>query len=72
MKKYRVISPFVDKSTGNRPQVGDVVEIDALEGERLKKALCVIEIETEMMSPPENRQVIEMTNKKRGRPKKYA
>lgn len=76
MKRYRVISPFVEKETGRRPQKDEIVELPEVEGERLTKAHCVVVtdvVETRIVSAPEDRTKIEMpVIKKRGRPRKNA
>jgi hypothetical protein len=62
MKKYKVISPFVERDeqgtvTGNRPQIGEVVELPTDEGKRLATAQCVVLIEEAIKTVPEDRRV---------------
>ena len=60
MKKYKVISSFVDRDedgtiTGERPSIGDRVPVPDNQVDRLKAAECIVEIEERIVTPPENR-----------------
>ena len=60
MKKYKVISSFVDRDedgtiTGLRPQIGDRVPVPDNQVDRLKTAECIVEIEDRIKRTPENR-----------------
>lgn len=60
MKQYRVISQFAERDdkgvpTGRQPEKDAIVNLSDSEAARLIKAKCVLLIETETVSAPENR-----------------
>lgn len=61
MQQYKVVSPYAERDkkgeaiNGKYQGVGEIVELDKKEGERLTTAGCVVEVEDRKVSAPENR-----------------
>ena len=71
MKKYKIISECAERdsignATGRNYKTGEIITLSESEGIRLKYALCVVEIEEQIIRAPENRII----KRRPGRPRR--
>lgn len=62
MKTYRVLTPYClrdenGKLTGTNAKVGDLIELNDLDGRRLSRAGCVLYVQEAVVRAPEDRMI---------------